>query len=346
MEEITFITFIARLKVTGQNIVARLSSMIKFLQGIDIEQHVDQCDEGTEFAQTKGRLLSRTLTETILSLQEHNATFFMITQMSSRTLSGDIGELHNLARTLDVLASSIIGNLDKAITTLEGLVSLRPTFVQGSSRNSVSTLTPSLERPDSPTLSEHCRSSPASSIPSPYERTFAADSAGKHRPSAGSRPSTSSSTMSDNRRPSAATATGISSPLSEYVVSEDNPSTASESREHDEIVDMVSALMRPPLGIRTSLDSDTDGIESSQSTSFPSLPSLAFSNDPFSPDEDVMEIVTPPSTSTSALQVGSPRVRVPSPRQALGPRLRAELLNSSSVADSASNVLQGINNLC
>lgn len=204
-----------------------------------------------EFAQTKGRLLSRTLTEATQSLQDENASLFMITQMSSRTSSADVGELANLVGALDVVASSILGNLNKVITTLEGLGSLTPNFVQGSSRNSASTLTPSLDRPDSPTLSEHYRPSPASSLDGRHRRTFTTDLSENRLPSTGSRPSTSGSNVSDSRRPSG---TGISSPLSASLPA------ASESQEHDEIVDMVSALMRPHLGIRTSLDSDNDEI--------------------------------------------------------------------------------------
>ena len=291
-----------------------------------------------EFAQTKARLLSRTLSETIQSLQDHNASFFMITQMSAKAVSADIGELHNLVRTLDVLASSIVGNLSKVITTLDSLVSLTPSFVQGSSRNSSSTLTPSLTRPDSPTLSDNHRPSTASSQDSRHKRTFATDTTDKRRPSTGSRPSTSGSagSHSDGRRPSAGSATTISSPLSSRVISQDEVSTDPHLVHEEEIVDMVSALI-PQLSIRTSLDSDLDVTGSSRSNLFPSLPSLDFSDDLLSPEEDILEVITPPSASTSALVTGTPRVRVPTPRHALGPRLQAELAHSASslnVADS------------
>ena len=99
---------------------------------------------------------------------------------------------------------------------------------------------------------------------------------------------------------------------------------------------MVSALI-PQLSIRTSLDSDLDAAGSSRSNLFPSLPSLDFSDDLLSPEEDILEVITPPSASTSALVTGTPRVRVPTPRHALGPRLQAELAHSASslnVADS------------
>ncbi|CAL1717053.1 unnamed protein product [Somion occarium] len=303
-----------RLQVAGQSIIARLSSLVGFIDGIDIMRDIKLCQEDEGYVRTKARLLSRTLLDAVQSLRDDNATLFITTQMSSRAASADSGEFNIIARNLDMLATGIVGNLNLVLTTLDALHALAPMQHSWAQEAAAPFMNPSA-RDASPVISERPRPSTSSSTESRQGRSFVFDPWGK-RPSTASssgssRPSTSS--VGELRRPS--TCPTFPSPLS-------NSSGIPSAESQDDVIDMASALTRPSLGIRTSLDSDTEDPVSSHSALFPSLPSLDYS-DSFSPDqEDPVEVVTPASVSLT--QLNQARVPISSTKHVLYSPLHAD----------------------